>query len=89
VTADESQHRAHDGQHVVGAQSQLGDGLAGVGREWGERLHLTPAAPAQCPALSALLVRPDGFVAGAADGEPDPRAARAALTAWLGAPPAA
>jgi Aromatic-ring hydroxylase, C-terminal len=34
--------------------------------------------------LSALLVRPDGFVAWASDGEPDPQAAAAAMQHWFG-----
>jgi 2-polyprenyl-6-methoxyphenol hydroxylase-like FAD-dependent oxidoreductase len=77
--------RGHDGKALLvdlTGRAVLDD----AGREWGQRLHVTAAAAAQCPSLSALLVRPDGFVAWATDGEPDPRAARAALTAWLGAP---
>jgi hypothetical protein len=34
--------------------------------------------------LSALLVRPDGFVASASDGEPDTQAAAAAMQHWFG-----
>ncbi|HEU5419040.1 MAG TPA: FAD-dependent monooxygenase [Streptosporangiaceae bacterium] len=68
-------------------------GLAELGARWAGRLTVLdeavtePVSPgASGPGrLSALLVRPDGYVAWAADGEPDLGAARAALTAWLGA----
>ncbi|QHC29227.1 FAD-dependent monooxygenase [Streptomyces sp. HF10] len=51
---------------------------------------LTTTCPAR-PALRALLVRPDGFVAWAADTEDDERGGEltAALERWVGAPKAA
>jgi 2-polyprenyl-6-methoxyphenol hydroxylase-like FAD-dependent oxidoreductase len=68
-------------------------GLAKLGARWAGRLTVLDEAPLE-PApgradgpgqLSALLVRPDGYVAWAADGEPDLEAAATALTTWLGA----
>jgi hypothetical protein len=72
----------HDGQAVL---------LDGVGVDvdvagWTDRVHHVRAAAIERPELAALLVRPDGFVAWAADrdgSQPDPRPA---LHQWFGAP---
>ncbi len=68
-----------------GAPAELA-GLAELGAGWAGRLRVVEAAqrPGGRDKLSALLVRPDGYVAWAADGDPDPAAAAAALTTWLG-----
>ncbi|MFF3595693.1 FAD-dependent monooxygenase [Kitasatospora indigofera] len=70
-----------------------GAGLpAAVAAPWRDRVDVVTAGCAAPPA-AALLVRPDGYVAWAAeDGEPDGRLAeglRTALAAWFGAPAAA
>ncbi|MFF5011779.1 hypothetical protein [Streptomyces sp. NPDC001165] len=53
---------------------------------YGERLDvLTVACPGRTD-LAALFVRPDGFVAWAADGHEDGKALPEVLERWLGAP---
>lgn len=71
-------------------------GLAGVAAGWAGRVDLVaaraeeelwPVPPVgEVPAPAALLIRPDGHVAWAADAgaEPDLAALRAALTTWFG-----
>ncbi|MFF2192479.1 FAD-dependent monooxygenase [Streptomyces sp. NPDC058157] len=73
-----------------------GAGLAAVAAGWAGRVDLVaaraedelwPVPPVgEVPAPAALLVRPDGHVAWAAEagGEPDTAALRAALTTWFG-----
>jgi hypothetical protein len=58
--------------------------VTGDGRPagWSDRLDVV--APAD-PAATTMLVRPDGYVAWAADA-PDPSGRDAALHRWLGAP---
>ncbi|HZQ53133.1 MAG TPA: hypothetical protein VFB14_13105 [Bryobacteraceae bacterium] len=51
---------------------------------WGGRLKYVSAKPKDTKGSSALFVRPDGFVAWAADQDPDCTEARAAITHWLG-----
>ncbi len=56
--------------------------------DWPDQVRVLEARCADRPGLSALLVRPDGFVAWAADADHvDTRTALdAALTSWFGAP---
>lgn len=70
------------------------DRLAAVAKRYGDRVQLVRGVPAGADAgagVSALLVRPDGFVAwasadgaDAADGADDQAGLEAALTRWLG-----
>jgi 2-polyprenyl-6-methoxyphenol hydroxylase-like FAD-dependent oxidoreductase len=50
---------------------------------WTDRVSTVTAT---CPDLTALLIRPDGYVAWAANGAPDLDELRSALTQWFGPP---
>ncbi|MET9608859.1 FAD-dependent monooxygenase [Streptomyces sp. NPDC006512] len=76
----------------------LGGGAAVAAAEgWADRVDLVEARSedgfwpvpviGEVPAPAAVLVRPDGHVAWAADGAPDTSALRAALTTWFGPAP--
>ncbi|GAA5068068.1 2-polyprenyl-6-methoxyphenol hydroxylase-like FAD-dependent oxidoreductase [Thermocatellispora tengchongensis] len=58
-----------------------------AGAEWGERVAVATAYAEDRPA-DAVLIRPDGYVAWAATGRPDPDGLRLALRTWFGDPPA-
>jgi 2-polyprenyl-6-methoxyphenol hydroxylase-like FAD-dependent oxidoreductase len=58
--------------------------LRAVANGWSERVDV--ARLPGTPGVSALLVRPDGYVAWAADGTPDPTSLRDALRTWFGEP---
>jgi 2-polyprenyl-6-methoxyphenol hydroxylase-like FAD-dependent oxidoreductase len=51
---------------------------------WRDRVDVRPLP--ETPGVTALLVRPDGYVAWAADGTPSPTALRDALRTWFGGP---
>jgi 2-polyprenyl-6-methoxyphenol hydroxylase-like FAD-dependent oxidoreductase len=53
---------------------------------WAGRVRVVSIKPAQQVAWSALLVRPDGYVAWAADENPDMPALSVALRQWFGEP---
>jgi 2-polyprenyl-6-methoxyphenol hydroxylase-like FAD-dependent oxidoreductase len=58
--------------------------LRALAQGWADRVHLvTDGCPGR-PELSALLVRPDGYVAWAADKGAGPDGLQAALTTWFG-----
>jgi 2-polyprenyl-6-methoxyphenol hydroxylase-like FAD-dependent oxidoreductase len=50
---------------------------------WSDRVRLVAASAPELPELAALLIRPDGYVAWAAD-DGDTRSARPALRRWFG-----
>ncbi|MEV3859888.1 FAD-dependent monooxygenase [Streptomyces sp. NPDC050095] len=68
--------------------------VAALARTWAERVDFVEARSAdetwlvpavgEIPAPSAVLVRPDGHTAWAADGTPDTSALETALTTWFG-----
>jgi hypothetical protein len=69
--------------------------LAGATAGWTERITSVtatsstdawtlPGATTTIPAPSALLIRPDGYVAWISDGAPDLAPLRETLTAWCG-----
>jgi hypothetical protein len=64
-----------------------GGAAASVAGAWAGRVDVVTAAMAQAPA-AALLIRPDGYVAWAADAaeETDLQRMRAALERWFGSP---
>jgi 2-polyprenyl-6-methoxyphenol hydroxylase-like FAD-dependent oxidoreductase len=70
----------------------LADAVREVEADYPGRVEVVRTRCAQRPELAGLLVRPDGFVAWAADTGPDPDAARAGLVTavrrWSGAPAA-
>ncbi len=63
--------------------------LAKAAAGYADRLTVLHAAAPARPDLAGLLVRPDGYVAWAADdGDADPAALATCLSTWLGAPAA-
>jgi 2-polyprenyl-6-methoxyphenol hydroxylase-like FAD-dependent oxidoreductase len=50
---------------------------------WGDRVRYITSEPKDCLGLSALLVRPDGFVAWASDTTPDPEDITRAANKWF------
>jgi 2-polyprenyl-6-methoxyphenol hydroxylase-like FAD-dependent oxidoreductase len=60
------------------------DGLAALGKRWPGRLKYMAAKAKDGKGLAALLVRPDGFVAWAADSEPDLIALKGTMRRWFG-----
>jgi hypothetical protein len=53
---------------------------------WGDRITYVAAAPEDRLGLSAVLVRPDGFVAWATDSAVDDEEASQAAARWFGQP---
>ncbi|MBZ9995848.1 FAD-dependent monooxygenase [Mesorhizobium sp. BH1-1-4] len=60
--------------------------LQALGGRWSGRIAYIASDARERLGLSALLVRPDGFVAWAADGEPDIEEATQAASRWFGEP---
>lgn len=60
--------------------------LQALAGRWSGRIAYVAEHARERLGLSALLVRPDGFVAWAADGEPDPDEAARAASRWFGEP---
>ncbi|WP_137933625.1 FAD-dependent monooxygenase [Mesorhizobium comanense] len=58
--------------------------LQALTTRWGGRITYVAADARERLGLNALLVRPDGFVAWAADGEPDLEEATRAASRWFG-----
>jgi 2-polyprenyl-6-methoxyphenol hydroxylase-like FAD-dependent oxidoreductase len=63
--------------------------LQALASRWGDRFDHVAGEPGDRLGLSAVLVRPDGFVAWASDGAPDVEEAAQAATRWFGEPMAA
>jgi 2-polyprenyl-6-methoxyphenol hydroxylase-like FAD-dependent oxidoreductase len=62
------------------------DSLQALARRWPERIAYVVGDATERLGQSALLVRPDGIVAWASEGVPDPVAASAAAARWFGSP---
>ncbi len=58
--------------------------MSTLGRRWGDRLSVITTRLKEHSDLTALFVRPDGFVAWAANDRPDLDHAASALSIWLG-----
>jgi hypothetical protein len=58
--------------------------LRAVAAGWSDRVDLRRLP--ETPGVTALLLRPDGYVAWAADGTPDTTSLREALSTWFGEP---
>ncbi len=58
--------------------------ISGLGARWRGRLRIITLRLKKNSDLTALFVRPDGFVAWAANGPPDLNRAASALSTWLG-----
>jgi 2-polyprenyl-6-methoxyphenol hydroxylase-like FAD-dependent oxidoreductase len=75
----------HEGKGVL---LDLGENkeLQALGERWTGRLQYVSAKAGEDKGLTALLVRPDGFVAWAADSELDLSAVEASIRCWFGCP---
>jgi hypothetical protein len=60
--------------------------LEALARRWGGRLHYVAHDAKDRLGLSAVLVRPDGFVAWASDSTPDVEQLTQSLSRWFGNP---
>jgi len=58
--------------------------LERLAREWKGRVKYVRARAKDALGLSALMVRPDGFVVWVAEGVPDSELARALMATWFG-----
>ena len=58
--------------------------LQALASRWGDRITYVAGGPEDRLGLSAVLVRPDGFVAWASDGAPDDEEAAHAVSRWFG-----
>jgi len=78
------------GEHLHNGKGLLLD-LAGgrklhdLGRLWNDRLNYVSARVNDSKSLTAILVRPDGFVAWVAESEPDLSTAERSIKRWFGA----
>jgi 2-polyprenyl-6-methoxyphenol hydroxylase-like FAD-dependent oxidoreductase len=61
--------------------------LHALAGRWGDRITYVPSDPKDRLGLSAVLVRPDGFVAWASDGAVDDERVAEATARWFGAAP--
>jgi 2-polyprenyl-6-methoxyphenol hydroxylase-like FAD-dependent oxidoreductase len=73
----------HDGRALM---FDLGDDaqIAMLGERWRGRLNVVPTRLKESSDLTALFVRPDGFVAWATNGQPELERAASVLSMWLG-----
>jgi len=73
----------HDGRALL---FNFGDDarVSALGARWRDRLRVVDTRLKEGSDLTALFVRPDGFVAWAANGEPHLGHAASALSTWLG-----
>jgi 2-polyprenyl-6-methoxyphenol hydroxylase-like FAD-dependent oxidoreductase len=60
--------------------------LQALASRWGDRITYVASKPKDRLGLSAMLVRPDGFVAWAAEAAPDHEQASQAASRWFGEP---
>ena len=60
--------------------------LQALATRWGDRVAYVANDAKERLGLSAVLVRPDGIVAWAAEGTPDPNEATGAVSRWFGKP---
>jgi hypothetical protein len=61
------------------------DSMEALASEYGDRIKFISGTAKAQLGLNSVLVRPDGFVAWASNGEPDESSVRAALRRWFGA----
>ncbi|MGA7315708.1 MAG: FAD-dependent monooxygenase [Silvibacterium sp.] len=77
------------GEHCRGGSALLFDfvddaRISALGARWRGRLNIITTRLKENSDLTALFVRPDGFVAWATNGQPDLDRAASALSTWLG-----
>ena len=75
----------HDGTGVL-LDLNGNEELGTLAQPWARRVKYLSARAQESLGLAALLVRPDGFVAWATDGEPDLASLEAAMRRWFGSP---
>ena len=75
----------HDGTGIL-LDLNGNEALGTLAQPWTGRVKYLSARAQECLGLAALLVRPDGFVAWATDGEPDLASLEAAMRRWFGSP---
>jgi 2-polyprenyl-6-methoxyphenol hydroxylase-like FAD-dependent oxidoreductase len=73
----------HDGKGLLLDFAESKD-LGVLAQAWKERLNYVSMKVKDNKDLTAMLVRPDGFVAWAAESEPDMNAARESIEHWFG-----
>ncbi len=74
----------HDGKGVLLDLAHSKE-LSALGQTWKERLKYVSVKAKDSKGLSAVLVRPDGFVAWATESEPDVSVAEQSIVRWFGA----
>jgi 2-polyprenyl-6-methoxyphenol hydroxylase-like FAD-dependent oxidoreductase len=72
----------HDGKGVLLDLAETKE-LSALGQTWKERLKYVSAKAKDSKGLTAVLVRPDGFVAWATESEPDVSAAAQSIKCWF------
>jgi 2-polyprenyl-6-methoxyphenol hydroxylase-like FAD-dependent oxidoreductase len=75
----------HGGKGVLLDLAESGE-LCALGQRWEGRLQCVSAKAKEDKGLTAVLVRPDGFVAWATDAEMDLSAVEASIRCWFGVP---
>jgi hypothetical protein len=73
----------HEGKGVLLDLAQSKE-LSALGQAWKLRLKYVSANAKDSLGLTAVLVRPDGFVAWATESEPDVSAATQSIERWFG-----
>jgi len=78
------------GEHLHNGKGLLLDLTGGrklhdLGQIWNDRLNYVSAQVKDSKSLTAILVRPDGFVAWVAESEPDVSTAERSIERWFGA----
>ncbi len=73
----------HDGQGIL-LDFKWNASLKTLASEYGDRLKYVSGRAKEQFGLSALLIRPDGFIAWASDSEPDEQSIRQAVALWFG-----
>ena len=75
----------HDGQGIL-LDFDNNKSLKSLAIKYDDRIKYVPGRAKEQLGLSAILVRPDGYIAWACDGEPDMLAMEKAVTRWFGDP---
>jgi 2-polyprenyl-6-methoxyphenol hydroxylase-like FAD-dependent oxidoreductase len=72
----------HDGRGIL-LDFNSNASLRTVAGEYGDQIKYVPGRAKEQIGLSAVLIRPDGFIAWAADGEPGEQSIRQAIARWF------
>jgi 2-polyprenyl-6-methoxyphenol hydroxylase-like FAD-dependent oxidoreductase len=75
----------HDGQGIL-LDFDMNASLKTLASEYGDRMKYVSGRAKEQLGLSAVLIRPDGFIAWASDGEPNLDSAAQAASRWFGDP---